>query len=84
MVWKLAGPRVGKRSDHLINVILARAMVSYIAGRLQIGGRVVERLPDSCQTFAQNYFLCPHGSHAESNRGQLINPRVNGNRCRQN
>ena len=67
--------------DRLINVILARATVSYIAGPpLQIGGRVVERLPDFCSKL----LFVPLGSHAESDRGQLINRRVNGNRCRQN
>ena len=56
------GRALGGR-DRLINVILARRTVSYIACRLQVGDR---REGSACQTLARllletHYFLC-HGS----------------------
>jgi hypothetical protein len=52
-LWK-AEPRVNKRSSNP-----CENKVSYIAGRFQIGDKVVERLPDSCQTLLETQlFLC--------------------------
>ena len=71
MVWEKAELRLGKRCDRLINVILGGTTVSYIAGRLQIAGRIMERLPDLLPDFCSKLtiFCAPWFPKAESNAG---------------
>jgi len=61
----------GQTIDRLINVILGRTTVSYFAGRLQIAGRIVERLPDLLPDFCSKLtiFCAPWFPKAESNAG---------------